>query len=151
MPRPVRALHHPFQRPEIAPQHRGLRVHLLHGRRKQGGAAGRGQQGGVGFRHARVQAKVLGVGELGGVDEDGGDDVLAVGGGGLHQLQVAGVQGAHGGHQAHPAAGPAGVFGVGAQRGGGRQNLHGEGRPLGRPPKSLLLNFRSKLFNFVHP
>ncbi len=98
MPRPVFPFHHSLQGPKINLHYRRARIHFCHFGQKQHGAAGRRQQSSVGLRQARIQAKVVGVVELGGVYENAGHHYIALAGGGAHQLQMPLVQGAHSGH-----------------------------------------------------
>jgi hypothetical protein len=124
MTRPVRPFHHTLQAAKIKPQYRRTWIHFFHGRNKKGCAPRWGQHLGVGFWHAGVEAKVVGVVELCGVDKNADHYLVALGTRGFNQLNVACVQGAHCGHQAHAFSGLSGLFGVSVQPGDGGKYLH---------------------------
>ncbi len=72
----------------------------------------------VGFPGAGVFGQIFVRGELGGVDEEGDGDEIALCFGGADQGDVAGVEGAHGGHEAKSASRPC-LFAQSAEGGAG--------------------------------
>jgi hypothetical protein len=82
-----------------------LRVHLLDGRDEQIVDPRGLRERGVDLLAARVALEVLLFPELGGVDEDRGDDDVAFPPGGLEERHVARVQRAHRGDEAHALGG----------------------------------------------
>ncbi len=80
------------------------RVHLLDSGREDDVNTLRGQAFDVGLQRAGVPLEVLGLGELGGVDEDGDDPGVGDLGSTTHVRDVAVVQGAKGGRESDRAA-----------------------------------------------
>ena len=112
---------------DAADVHRGGeagRVHLGELRREEQVGAGLGRQGAVAALVARVGRQVARLVELGRVDEERDDDLVARGARATDEAQMAVVQRAHGRDEADDALGASRLAQGGAQLGDGAHGPH---------------------------
>ena len=128
----VGALEHVGQALDADGGREARRVDLLGRRGEEHVDAELGRLGRVARLVARIGGQVGRLLELGGVDEQRHDDLVAAIARDLKQCVVAAVEGAHGGHEADRAAGGAGLARRGAHLGVGADEPHVDGhRPRG--------------------